>query len=337
MRSLICGAAAARPRPDSHRALSERHDTGRAVAALVAVQLLFGAHYSAAREITAHLDPIAWTVVRQFGGAALLIGLALLLRRPWPRAGWGRLFGLALLGVVFNQLLFNAGIQRSTALHGVLVMATVPAQTLALGVLLRQEALTRRKLASVALGAAGIAVLLQVDQMAVGTGEWLRTRDGAPAGRFTDTVLFGDLLMFANAGFYSLYVALSKRDAQTIDPLTLAAAFYLCALPPITVVGVFTLGRIDPAAVPLHVWLLGLAVIVGPTALAYLLNLYALRRLPTSLVGLFINLQFVVAAAIAAVWHDERLDARIVAAATAVLAGLSLRFMPEKPGPQRDR
>lgn len=333
MRVLIRGGAAARLRIVMGRPLSEPHDTGRAVAALVAVQLLFGAHYSAAREITAYLDPIAWTVVRQVGGAALLIGLALLLRRSWPRAGWPRLFLLSLLGVVLNQLLFNAGIQRSTALHGVLVMATVPAQTLALGVLLRQETLSSRKLASVALGAAGIAVLLELDQMAAGTGAWLRTRDGVVTDRFTDTVLFGDLLMFINAGCYSLYVALSKRVAQAIDPLTLAAAIYVCALPPIAVVGVFTLDRIDPAAVPPHIWPLAAAVIVGPTALAYLLNLYALRRLPTSLVGLFINLQFVVAAVIAAAWHGERLDARIVAAALAVLAGLSLRFMPERPGP----
>lgn len=307
------------------------HGTGKAVAALVAVQLLFGTHYSVAREITAHLDPIAWTALRQCGGAILLIGLALALRRPWPRRGWPRLALLSLLGVVLNQLLFNAGIQRSTALHGVLVMATVPAQTLALGVLLGQETLSRRKLASVGLGAAGIAALLQLDQMAVGTGTWLLTRDGAAAARFTDTVLFGDLLMFANSAAYSLFMALSKRTSQEIDPVTLSAAIYLCALPMVALVGAPALAAVDLAAVPGHVWLLGLAVIVGPTALAYLLNLYALRRLPTSLVGLFINLQFVIAAATAALWHGERLDLRVGVAAGAVLVGLSLRFLPERP------
>lgn len=312
-----------------------RSETGKAVAALVAVQLLFGTHYSVAREITAHLDPIAWTALRQFGGATLLIGLALALRRPWPRSGWGRLAVLSLLGVVLNQLLFNAGIQRSTALHGVLVMATVPAQTLALGVLLGEESLSPRKLLSVGLGVLGIAALLQLDQMAVGTGTWLRTRDGGAAAAFTDTVLFGDLLMFANSACYSLFMALSKRTSQTVEPVTLSAAIYLCALPMVAVVGAPALARLEPAAVPSHVWLLGLAVIVGPTALAYLLNLYALKRLPTSLVGLFINLQFVVAAATAALWHGEQLDLRVAVAAAAVLLGLSLRFMPEKQMSER--
>lgn len=312
-----------------------RHETARAVAALVAVQVLFGTHYSAAREITAFVDPIAWTALRQFGGAALLIGAALVLRRPWPRAGWGRLFVLSLLGVVVNQLLFNAGIQRSTALHGALVMATVPAQTLALGVLMGQEALTRRKLASVALGALGIAALLELDELAVGTGAWLRTRDGGPPAGFSDTVLFGDLLMFLNSAAYSLFLALSKRVSQTLEPLTLTAAIYLCALPVVAAVGAPAVLATDFAAVPVHVWLLGLLVIVGPTALAYLLNLYALRRLPTSLVGLFINVQFVVAAATAALGHGERLDLRTAAAAVAVLVGLSLRFLPERTGDAR--
>ncbi|MBZ5711396.1 DMT family transporter [Nannocystis pusilla] len=308
-------------------------DTARAVAALLGVQLLFGTHYSAAREITAHLDPIAWTTIRQFGGAVLLIGGALLLRVSWPRRGWGHFSVLALLGVVLNQLLFNAGIQRSTAVHGALVMATVPAQTLALGVLLGQESLTRRKLVSVALGALGIAALFEVDELAVGTGAWLRTRDGRLADHFSETVLFGDLLMFLNSGAYSLFLALSKRVSQTLDPLPLSAAIYACALPMIAAVGAPALLAVDFAAVPGHVWLLGGLVIVGPTALAYLLNLYALRRLPTSLVGLFINVQFVIAAVTAALWHGERLDGRTVLAAAAVLLGLSLRFVPGRSTP----
>jgi drug/metabolite transporter (DMT)-like permease len=317
------------PRSDATTARATRS----AVLALLGVQFLFGTHYSAAREITVYLDPIAWTALRQLGGAVLLIGAALALRRSLPRTGWPRLFVLGLLGVVVNQLLFNAGIQRSTAVHGALVMATVPAQTLALGVLLGQERLSGRKLASVGLGALGIAALFEIDELAVGTGAWLRTRDGGLAAGFSDTVLFGDLLMFINSAAYSLFLALSKRISQTLDPLALSAAIYLCALPVVAVVGGPAVLAIDFAAVPAHVWWLGLLVVVGPTALAYLLNLYALRRLPTSLVGLFINVQFVIAAVTAALWHGERLDGRTALAAAAVLAGLSLRFLPERTAP----
>ena len=70
-------------------------------------------------------------------------------------------------------------------------------------------------------------------------------------------------------------------------------------------------------------------VIAGPTVGAYLLNMYALSRLPTSLVGLFINLQFVIAVAVAMTWHGERFDGRIVVAGLLVLGGVALRFRPE--------
>ena len=54
---------------------------GAAVLALVATQLLFGVHYSVAREITAQLDPVAWTALRALLGLVTLAGLMVLLGR----------------------------------------------------------------------------------------------------------------------------------------------------------------------------------------------------------------------------------------------------------------
>lgn len=310
--------------------LAPRNEAPKALLALLAVQLLFGVHYSAAREITARLDPAAWTLLRQAGGALLLLACLLIARRPLPRAGWPRLFALSLLGVAINQLIFNAGMSRTTALHAVVVTATIPGLTLAFGALLGEERLSPRKLVSVALGALGVAVLLEIDHLAGATGSLWRTRDGAPAGQITDTILFGDLLILTNSACYALYLVLSKKTSQEIDPLPLAAALFLGALPVTALVGAPALRADQFAALPPAIWALAVGVIVGPTVLAYLLNLYALRRLSPSLVGLFINLQFVVAALVAALWHDERLTARLGAAALLVLAGLSLRFLPER-------
>lgn len=310
--------------------LAPRNAAYKALVALLAVQLLFGAHYSAAREITAWIDPAAWTLLRQAGGALLLLVCLLVARRPLPRAGWGRLFALSLLGVALNQLLFNAGMLRTTALHAVVVTATIPGLTLAFGALLGEERLSRRKLVSVALGALGVAILLELDHLAGATGSLWRTREGAPAGSFAETLLFGDLLILSNSACYALYLVLSKKTSQSVDPLPLAAALFVGALPVTALLGAPALRSEQLAAVPPTIWALALGVVVGPTVLAYLLNLYALRRLSPSLVGLFINLQFVVAALVAALWHDERLSARLGAAALLVLAGLSLRFLPER-------
>jgi len=309
---------------------------GAAITCLVGTQLLFGVHYSVAREITAQLDPVAWTALRALLGLLTLSGLMLLLGRRWPRgrATWGRLVVLGVLGVALNQLLFNAGIARSTAIHGVLLMATVPAQTLALGVLMGQERFTARKLTSVLLGLCGVALLMRVDALALPDGAgWLQTRDGAPAARFADSMLAGDLLIFANSACYALFLALGKASTRAMDPLVLSAGVYLPGAALACLIGGPTLLAADLASLPVSVWLLIAFVIAGPTVGAYMLNLYALSRLPTSLVGLFINLQFVVAVASGMLWHGEALGARVVVAGLLVLGGVSLRLRAE-PVPQ---
>lgn len=302
------------------------------VAALVATQVLFGLHYSVAREITAQLDPVAWSVLRALLGLATLAALMLLLRRRWPRGGatWARLALLGALGVALNQLLFNAGIARSTAIHAVLLMATVPAQTLALGVLLGQERFTPRKLISVLLGVVGVAILMRLDDVAAAeAGAWLLTRDGLPAAKFGDTLLAGDLLIFANSACYALFLAFGKTTTRSLDPLALCAGIYVTGAALACLLGAPVLLAADLSALPVLTWAMIVFVIAGPTVGAYLLNLYALARLPTSTVGLFINLQFVVAVVVAMLWHGEQFDPRVVVAGLLVLGGVSLRFRPE--------
>ncbi len=309
---------------------------GAAVLALVGTQLLFGLHYSVAREITAQLDPVAWTALRALLGLVVLAGLMVVLGRRWPRGRttWGRLIVLGVLGVALNQLLFNAGIARSTAIHGVLLMATVPAQTLALGVLMGQERFTARKLTSVLFGLCGVALLMRVDALALpDSAGWLLTREGLPAARFADSMLAGDLLIFANSACYALFLALGKASTRTMDPLVLSAGVYLPGAALACLIGGPALVAADLAALPASIWLLIAFVIIGPTVGAYMLNLYALSRLPTSLVGLFINLQFVVAVASGMLWHGEALGARVIIAGLLVLGGVSLRLRAE-PAPK---
>ena len=306
-----------------------------AVLALIGTQLLFGAHYSVAREITARLDPVAWTVLRALLGLATLVLVMLVMRRRWPRgrAIWAKLVLLGVLGVALNQLLFNAGMARSTAIHGVLLMATVPAQTLALGVLLGQERFTPRKLTSVLFGVVGVAVLMRVDTVATtDPGVWWQTRDGLPAASFGETLLAGDLMIFANSACYALFLALGKSTTRTLDPLALCVGVYTTGAAVVCLFGGPVLWATDLTALPASVWWMIAFVVLGPTVGAYLLNLYALARLPTSMVGLFINLQFVIAVGVAMLWHGEAFDARIVIAGLLVLGGVSLRFRPEFAG-----
>lgn len=65
-------------------------------------------------------------------------------------------------------------------------------------------------------------------------------------------------------------------------------------------------------------------IILGPTALSYVLNATALRDVPASTVGVFVFLQPVFAAIGAGIFLGEQLSWRILPAVAAVLGGVYL-------------
>lgn len=65
-------------------------------------------------------------------------------------------------------------------------------------------------------------------------------------------------------------------------------------------------------------------IVVFPTVLAYLLNSWALARVESSRVALFIYLQPVITAVLSATFLGERITPRLVASSALVFAGVLL-------------
>src|SRR5581483_6307514 len=109
----------------------------RIVASLVAVQVLFGALAVASKMVLPDVPPFALALCRLLAATLVLFALErALVRSPFP--GWrevGRFAFFALLGVVLNQGLFLLGTSMTSATHAVLLIATIPAFTLLVGVL----------------------------------------------------------------------------------------------------------------------------------------------------------------------------------------------------------
>ena len=108
---------------------------------LIVVQLCFGV-FPAVGKIAMQpgaFSPKAVLVWRLAVGSAVLMALAV-----WrhgraalpPRAELARLFGLSLLGVIINQLLFLEGLQRTTTVNAGLLITVIPVATTAIAVVL---------------------------------------------------------------------------------------------------------------------------------------------------------------------------------------------------------
>lgn len=287
-----------------------------ALAALVAVQLLFGTLPVAGKLALPALGAGGVVGVRVVG-AALLFHLVRPLAGvpPLPRALMGKVIGLSVLGISANQLLYMYGLARTSAAHAALITTTIPLLTELAGVALGRSRLSGRRGAGIAVAFAGVAVLV-----ASGDGAGVATP-------------LGDLLVLANATVYALYLVLSRDVLAEAHPLSvLPWLFTWGAVPVLLVAGPPPLTGQPPEVLAGAVWL-----VLGPTVGTYGLNLYALRHVPASTVAMFIYLQPIVAAILAIPLLGERLTPATILSAIVTFAGVWLATAPGADGNRRVR
>src|SRR3954447_9649717 len=95
--------------------------------------------------------------------AALILLAARALLPPWERVAARdvtRVAVHAFFGIFLNQLLFIAGLARTTATNAVVIGATIPVFTVGVAVVLRRERATRAKLLGLAVAFAGALVIV---------------------------------------------------------------------------------------------------------------------------------------------------------------------------------
>lgn len=275
---------------------------------LIAVQFCFGVFPVLGKQAMQVFEPRAVLVWRLLVGSAVLAFVAWRMhpRRFWlPRRDLAVVFGLSLLGITVNQLLFLEGLTRSTATNAGLLMTVIPVATVGLGLLFRQERATWRRLLGIALSVGGVA--------------WLFLGRGAELSASTRT---GDLLMTANAISYSGYLVAARSVLRRLPQVVvLAWMFVFGAL----LVPWFSLG-VDwaPAeAAPIHWWALA-GILLFPTVLAYIGNIVVLARAGAAVTAAYVMLQPFLAAGLGIGLLGEPAEAALIPAALGVLSGLWL-------------
>ena len=279
----------------------------RSVAALIAVQTLFGLHYLAAKTITETIPPRPWALLRAASAGLIMILFVAWRRTPLPtsRGVLARFAGLALIGVAINQWFFVEGLHRSSPGHSSLINTSIPVAVLLIAVLLGRESPTPRRLAGIAVTIAGVLILIRPENL-----DW-----HASAFR-------GDLLTLVNAMSYSLFLVVGKpvfERERTIPASALLLGLGGLWLIPI---GGPALAALDFSAIGPATWALAAFIVLGPTIAAYALNTYALRRVPSSVVAFFIYLQPLIGAGLSIALGYDRPTARLFGAAAIVFVGV---------------
>lgn len=301
----------------------ERRSDAGVTAALVVVQLLFAGHYLAAKLVLDVVPAKAWAVLRILPAAALVLAVAY--SRGIPRLSWRDLRGLAtyaLFGVVLNQIFFVEGLARTTPAHSALLNTTIPIATILFATLLGRERPTLVRVAGMALAFVGALVLLRVDRLEL-QSTWFR----------------GDILTMLNAASFGLFLVLSKPAVVRIGATSATAGILAFGSLGIAAAGSRDLAHFNLGSVPAYLWTIAAFIILFATVLPYFLNAWALARVESSRVAIFVYLQPVIATALSAGVLGEKVTVRFYVSSALVFAGvfLATRSAPrEKKGGARD-
>jgi len=277
-------------------------------AALAVVQVFFGLFPIFGVLAFTAFSPLGVGSWRIAGGAVILGALTLAAygRDAIPkRQDLARFAICGILGVALNQGLFLEGLARSTPMNAGLVMTLIPVFTFAIAAGVGQERFSLLRAFGVLIALAGATLLL------VGQGE------GPVRGHG-----FGNLLMALNGLSYATYLVVSKKLVSRYRPLVVIAWVYVFALPylPYFMAGeTLIAGWGDTGA-----WLSLLYIILFPTVLAYLLNMFALERVRATTTAVYIYAQPLVAGIASFIVFGEHLSMNMGVAAVCLFVGIWL-------------
>jgi len=276
---------------------------------MLLVGLLYGTNYSIVKIITPeYILPFGLIVIRVAIAAACfwLIGLSVNEKINW-RADWVRIVLCAFFGVGINMLFFFKGVSLTTAINGSIIMTLTPVMVFVTSLILLKEKVTLLKVLGLAVGFLGAFLIIYSPGTGISLGNWR-----------------GDVLILLNAMSYGVYLVLVKPLMARYTPITVAKWIFFFGFLLVLPVGWNEFNQIEWQALTAKVYFSMAFVIIGVTVIVYVLNIWALKKVNPSTVGVYIYVQPVFATLIASTFFGEILSIRHLIAALLVFAGVWL-------------
>lgn len=235
------------------------------------------------------VTPLVLTNMRIFG-AMVLFWVASLFRKPEhvPSGDLLRLFGAALLAIVFNQGCFIFGVGLTSPADASIITTSMPLWAMILAAFILKEPVTAKKISGIAAGALGAVLLI------------LGGNDG-PALK-GDNPALGDLLVLCAQFSYATYLVVYKNFVAKYSLVTIMKWMFTYAfvcVVPFSAQDIMDAhwGMLDSAQIASIAF-----IVVGATFLAYVLILFGQKNLRPTVVGMYNYVQPIVACIVAVWW-----------------------------------
>ena len=278
--------------------------------ALLFVAVIYGANYSIAKiALPQYLQPFGFILLRITIATILFWAFSIFSpnERITSRRDFGLLLASALFGVAVNQLFFFKGLSLTNPINASVIMTTSPLMVMLVAFLLRRETLTWLKVIGVMIAGLGAYLLLTKDGISLHTGTFL-----------------GDLFILLNGTSYAIYLVIVKPLMAKYKAITVIKWIFLFGIFYTLPFGYAQLGDVAWEIIPLAAWLSIGYVIIFSTFVVYLLNVWALRYVNSSVVGIYIYLQPIFSTIIAVSFRNDPLHVETVFYSLLIMSGVYL-------------
>lgn len=287
------------------------NDVFKSHLALFFANLIYAFTFTFAKDVMPDtIQPIGFILVRVTGAMILFQ----IIHRIWIREkvnpkDYGILILCGLFGVAINMMLFFKGLNYTTPIHAAVTMTSAPIIVFILAIIFHGEKKLPLRIVGVILGAIG-AVVLAVYGRKLETGN--------------PNLALGNLLVFINACSYAVYLTIVKPLMSRYHFLTIMKWVFTIGFVVVLPFGFRDVQAVEWAHISNKIWSEIAFVVIGTSFFAYMLNIYALKRLRASTVGFYIYLQPVLATLIALLLGSDKLDPIKILAALIIFIGVYL-------------
>lgn len=266
-----------------------------------------------------HIQPFGFILLR-VTGAGILFWLVSIFTKSEPiqRRDWPRILACAIFGMVINMLFSFKGLSLSTPINSSVIITISPILVFILSAVLIREKITLLKAIGAVLGLIGALILVVFT---------IESRSDAP------NIPLGNTLIIINAISFGLFLITVRPLTARYNSITLMKWFFLFAIIINLPIGINEFSSVKWTDLPFSAaWRLCF-VVIGPTFLTYLLNIYALKELSASTLGVFIYIQPVIAIAFAIITGADELN--FIKVIAGILVFLGVFIVSRKPPRKR--
>ena len=276
--------------------------------ALLMAGLLYGANYSIAKNVMQnYLEPNGLNLLRALTAVIVFWIVGSIKPEKIDRSDYTRLALCAFFGASLNILLFFQGLALTTPVNAALIVTTSPIVVLVMSRFLLGETVNFLKGTGVIVGLGGAVYLINTNEIS-----------------FSSQNFIGDLIVFVNISFYSIYLVLVKRLMVKYHPFTVLKWIFTLGLVIIFPAGISDFVSINFSSVTMDGYFSLLYVATSTSVFAYFLNVKAMKHVSPSIVGYYIYLQPLFAGLIEILRGNEFFSTDIAISASLIFIGVFL-------------